>query len=174
MCVLLLFNALAISLLLHCARDCLLLVFAPNRTYRVQTRVNGERVRYCDKDRPPRPNSPDLDCDSQDPVLTVVHGELDATRCSLVEFPGQAGLEENPVGEAAEFSIVSKDSFGNTRYVRVCGARVQNDKLGDSSPPVGEHSLLPVCGGWRMSVPLTAAPRAKSGVLCVHAGTCRE
>lgn len=89
----------------------------------VQTRVNGERVQYCDKDSIPRPDWPVLDCDREDPTMTVIHGKLDASRCSLVEVAGQTGLKENPVGAAARFSIVSKDSFGNTRYV--CRAREQ-------------------------------------------------
>lgn len=84
----------------------------------VQTRVNGERVQYCDKDSIPRPDRPLRDCDREDPTVTVVHGKLDASRCSLVEVAGQTGLEENPVGAAAGFSILSKDSFRNTRYVR--------------------------------------------------------
>eukprot|EP00752_Nemacystus_decipiens_P013402 g11867.t1 len=85
-------------------------------TYWVQTRFDGQRVQYSHEDNiRPRPSSGLVDYTLQDPTLTVVHGKLNTTRCSLVEVAGQTGLKENPVGAAVGFSIVSKDSFGNTR-----------------------------------------------------------
>lgn len=89
------------------------LLFSSTRTYWIQTRIGGEKVlQRCDEDLPV------LDCGGrQDPTLTVVHGKLDATRCSLVEIGDETGLQENPVGAPVGFSIVSRDSFGNTRCV---------------------------------------------------------
>lgn len=50
-------------------------------------------------------------------MVTVVHGKLNAAKCSVVQL-----ADEHPaVGTTANFSIVSKDSFGNTRYVRASG-----------------------------------------------------
>lgn len=120
-------------LLFFAARIGFPLSFASTRTYWVQTRLDGERVRHCEEDNAqPRPGWGLLNCGRQDPILTVAHGKLNATRCSLVEFTGQTGLKENPVGSAASFSIVSKDSFGNTRYVRAPAGGVQgNEKPGD-------------------------------------------
>lgn len=90
------------------------------RTYWVQTRIDGARVKDCDSfNVPPTGAASFPDYHSEDPQLTVVHGKLDAARSSLVEVAGQAaGVWEIPVGVAANVSIVSKDSFGNTRYVR--------------------------------------------------------
>ena len=121
----------------------LFLLFSLVRSYWVQTRVNGESVKHCDKYNIPPANSASFpDCRRQDPTVTVVHGKLDAARCSLVEVAGQTGLNQNPVGAAASFSIVSKDSFGNTRYVRrgVCA----NYKLGSSCLERVNSSQLPV------------------------------
>ena len=95
----------------------------------MQTRLDGKRVRHCEEDNAqPRPGWGLLNCGRQDPILTVAHGKLNATRCSLVEFTGQTGLKENPVGSAASFSIVSKDSFGNTRYVRAPAGGAQGKR----------------------------------------------
>ena len=102
------------------AQSTVFLPFPSIRTYWIQTRVEGERVKHCHSDNDnvrPRPGWDLLDCDPQDPTLTVVHGKLDATRCSLVEVAGQTGLNTNPVGAAASFSIMCRDSFGNTTYV---------------------------------------------------------
>eukprot|EP00903_Cladosiphon_okamuranus_P013779 g12825.t1 len=101
-------------------------------TYLLQTRVNGERVQHCDEDTIPPSGSPVLNCDRDDPTVTVVPGKLDASRCSLVEFAGQTGLKQTPVGAAAKFSIVSKDPFGNTRT----GAVTSFDGYGNGTSDV--------------------------------------
>lgn len=102
---------------------CFLLLLPPIRTYWVQTRVDGSRVKHCDTfNVPPAGAASFPDCRREDPKLTVVHGKLDTARSSLVEVAGQTGLREAPVGVPTNFSIVAKDSFGNTRCV--CAGRV--------------------------------------------------
>lgn len=96
------------------------MVFSLIRPYWVHTRVDGEVVTHCD----------DYPCNREHPMLTVVHGKLDAISCRLVEIAGQTGLKTNYVGAPASFSILSKDSFGNTRYVH--RAHVQTGSLATS------------------------------------------
>lgn len=107
------------------------------RAYSVQTRVRGERLKQSDKFNISQTSAALFPTGFlEDPTLTVVHGKLDAARCSLMLKPGP---NESPEGANANFSIVSKDSFGNTRYVRwavcergACGsslARVNSSQL---------------------------------------------
>lgn len=73
------------------------------------------RKHWDNSDVDPAGSAASPDYRRQGPKRSAVHGKLDAARCWLVEFAVQFGLTEAPAGASASFSIVSRDSFGNTR-----------------------------------------------------------
>ncbi|CBJ28503.1 conserved unknown protein [Ectocarpus siliculosus] len=92
-------------------------------TYTLQARIGGERVSHCNASVVPTGAAAYPACVFEDPVLTVVHGELDGTKCTVMGFPDKTRPTVHSAGTAKNFSIVSKDSVGNTR----------------TGPSLGEH-----------------------------------
>ncbi|CAB1118564.1 unnamed protein product [Ectocarpus sp. CCAP 1310/34] len=84
-------------------------------TYTLQARIGGERVSHCKASVVPTGAAAYPACAFEDPVLTVVHGELDGAKCTVLGFPDKTRPTVHSAGIAKNFSIVSKDSFGNTR-----------------------------------------------------------
>ena len=87
------------------------------RTYTLQARIGGERVHHCNASVVPTGAAAYPACAFEDPVVTVVHGELDGPKCTVLGLPNRTRPTVHSVGTAKNFSIVSKDSFGNTRLV---------------------------------------------------------
>lgn len=64
--------------------------------------------------------SPPSVCSLEYPTLSVVHGDLHISSCTAEHtFGKQTGLSNAVVGETAEFSVISRDAFGNIRHVLV-------------------------------------------------------
>ncbi|CAM9669961.1 unnamed protein product, partial [Scytosiphon promiscuus] len=87
-------------------------------TYVVQARIGGQRAQHCRAhDNAPTDSAGQAVCGLNDPVLTVLHGEMNAAKCSLLEPAGQDELATpTPVGTATNMKVVARDSVGNTRY----------------------------------------------------------
>ncbi|CAN0209714.1 unnamed protein product, partial [Ectocarpus sp. 12 AP-2014] len=83
-------------------------------TYTLQARIGGERVSHCNASVVPTGAAAYPACAFDDPVLTVVHGELDGAKCTVLGLPDKTRPTVHSAGTAKNFSIVSKDSFGNT------------------------------------------------------------
>lgn len=93
----------------------------------MQVMVGGEPVQHC---TPPLSNtsvlgreydgmsvySPPSVCSLAYPTLAVVHGDLHTSSCTAEEWSNEEGLSAATVGSPAQFSVVSRDAFGNIRY----------------------------------------------------------
>ncbi|CAM9179206.1 unnamed protein product, partial [Hapterophycus canaliculatus] len=86
-----------------------------HRTYVVQARIDGQRVQHCYAHHGPAGSMGHPECSFNDPVLTVVHGEMDADRCSVLgDTDEDIPATPTPVGTAVNVSVIARDSFGNT------------------------------------------------------------
>lgn len=63
--------------------------------------------------------SPPSGCSLDYPTLTVVHGDLHTPSCTAEEVAnsGDEGLSKAVVGIPANFQVISRDAFGNIRFV---------------------------------------------------------
>lgn len=94
----------------------------------IRVKIGGEPVQHC---TPPLSNSsvfsrqydgmsvyyPPSMCSLESPTLNIVHGDLHDSSCTAQELEErEQGLSAAVVGKAAEFSVISRDAFGNIRY----------------------------------------------------------